>query len=289
MVIGVTLADGRDVVVKVRAPSPRLRGCVQVQRRLAAVGFPCPTPITDLSDLEGAVANAETFDGSGADLPSSGRDPAPFAAGLALLIAMAPAPDDVPPLGPAPPWTAWNHGSDALWPAADDYEGDLNVVGGPAWIDDAGAAARERLTAQRESTVIGHGDWYTGNLRWHGSKLSVVHDWDSVLIDTEAAIAGFAAGVYPTVHAGSEASVAETEDFIRDYVAARGRAFTDDEVECAWAAGVWLRAFDSKKQFAKGEPIRSLTRAEASRRLARAGVGPIRSRSPRWHRGPGSR
>lgn len=276
LVIGLGLADGRDVVVKVRAQSSRLRGCVEVQRRLASAGFPCPTPITDVSDLEGAAANAETLDGAGADLPTSGRAPAPFAGGLALLIAMAPAPEDVPPLDPAPPWTAWNHDGDGLWPAADDYDGDLNSVGGPAWIDAAGAAAWERLSAHRNATVVGHGDWYTGNLRWDQSTLHVVHDWDSVLIDTEAAIVGFAAGVYPTVHAGSEASVTETEGFITHYVATRGREFTDDEVECAWAAGVWLRAFDSKKQFAKGQAIRSLTEGEAAERLLRAGVGPIR-------------
>ncbi|MDP9207218.1 MAG: hypothetical protein M3O65_01700, partial [Actinomycetota bacterium] len=37
-VTGLRLADGREVVVKARAPSPRLRGCLATQAALAGAG-----------------------------------------------------------------------------------------------------------------------------------------------------------------------------------------------------------------------------------------------------------
>lgn len=98
----------------------------------------------------------------------------------------------------------------------------------------------------------------------------MVHDWDSVIADSEAALVGFAAAVFPTLRAGDEATVAETDGFVAAYAATTGRPFSRDEQEVAWAAGVWLRAFDAKKQHASGEPIRSLTEAEAAERLERA-------------------
>ncbi len=90
--------------------------------------------------------------------------------------------------------------------------------------------------------MVAHCDWCTGNLRWDGDELHVVHDWDSTIVDTEAAVVGFAAGVYPAVHAGSEATVEESQAFTRR------QAFDRDEMECCWAAGVWLRAYEPRSR-----------------------------------------
>jgi aminoglycoside phosphotransferase (APT) family kinase protein len=147
-----------------------------------------------------------------------------------------------------------------------------NAVVGPQWIDDAGRRARDRLRVGQTSAVIGHGDWYAGNLRFEDDRLVVVHDWDSVIADSESTLVGFAAAVFPTTNAGEEATVAETEAFLAAYAAARGRRFSADERERSWAAGVWLRAFDSKKQHALGQPVRSLTEQGAPERLRRAGA-----------------
>jgi hypothetical protein len=46
MVSGLRLADGRDVVVKVRADDGRAVSCVAAQARLAGRGFPCARPLT---------------------------------------------------------------------------------------------------------------------------------------------------------------------------------------------------------------------------------------------------
>jgi hypothetical protein len=46
LVIGLRLADDREVVVKVRPDSPRIAACVEVQRRMFQAGYPCPEPLT---------------------------------------------------------------------------------------------------------------------------------------------------------------------------------------------------------------------------------------------------
>jgi hypothetical protein len=120
---------------------------------------------------------------------------------------------------------------------------------------------------------VGHGDWYTANVRWVGDQLLVVWDWDSVISAPEPVVAGLAAAVYPATREGTEATVGETEGFLVAYGAARGRTFSPDEAEQAWAAGLWNRSFDAKKQFATDGHPRSLTEEEAAERRRRAGAG----------------
>jgi hypothetical protein len=107
----------------------------------------------------------------------------------------------------------------------------------------------------------------TDNLRWHGNRLLVAYDWDSLIADSEAVIAGLAAAIYPAL-----ATVTETHDFLDAYATARGRLFSPSELQRCWAAGVWTRAFDAKKQHAAEQPVISLTQDEAHERLRRAGI-----------------
>lgn len=144
---------------------------------------------------------------------------------------------------------------------------------GPAWIDDAGRRARDRLRAGASEAVIGHCDWLADNLRWDGDNLLVVHDWDSVTADSEAVLVGFAAALYSTASAEELATVEETRRFLVAYGDARGREFSADELERSWAAGVWTRAYDAKCQHAAGQPVRSLSENAARERLRRAGIG----------------
>jgi hypothetical protein len=266
-VVGVRLTDGREVVVKVRAAAPRTVACTAVQRRLFESGYPCPRPLAGPAPLDDYEATAESHAPGGNVLPGSGRAARPFAVALARLVALAPSPEAVPSLAPAPPWTAWDHDQGGLWPWPEDQDVDLNEVDGPGWIDAAGQAARQRLRDGHDRAVIGHGDWFTGNLRWHGSRLLVAHDWDSLIADSEAVIAGLAAAIYPAL-----ATVTESHDFLAAYAAARGRPFSPGELQRCWAAGVWTRAFDAKTQHAAGQPVISLTQGEADDRLRRAGL-----------------
>jgi Ser/Thr protein kinase RdoA (MazF antagonist) len=267
-VIGARLADGREVVVKVRPAAPRTVACIEVQRRLFESGYPCPRPLAGPAPLGEYEATAESYVSGEVMLPASGRAAEPFAAALARLVALAPSPEEVPSLAPNPPWTAWNHDQGGLWPWPDDLvDLDLNEVDGPGWIEAAGQAARQRLREGDDRAVIGHGDWFTDNLRWRGNRLLVAYDWDSLIADSEPVIAGLAAAIYPAL-----ATVTETRDFLAAYAAGRGGSFSPGELERCWAAGVWTRAFDAKKQHAAGHPVISLTQGEAHERLRRAGL-----------------
>ena len=159
---------------------------------------------------------------------------------------------------------------DELWPQPDDREGDLNAHAGDQWLDDIGSA-REQLLAQ--PAVIGHRDWYSANLR-RNRRLHIVHDWDSVIAQPEAAIAGQAAAIWPgTGLPGEVATVQQSEQFLAAYEHAAGHSWTDHEVRAAWAAGLWTRAFDAKKASLVGaDPANALTKAEAEERCRLAGL-----------------
>jgi Ser/Thr protein kinase RdoA (MazF antagonist) len=266
-------ADDREVVVKVRPDSPRIAACVDVQRRMFQAGYPCPQPLTGAATLGDGVATAEAYVPGGALLPSADHAARAFAEAFARLIRLAPRPAEVPGLDPAPPWAAWNHAEDGLWPCPEDPVVDLGKVAGQKWIDDAGRRARDRLRAGESAAVVGHCDWLAGNVRWSGDALLVVHDWDSVIADSEAVLVGFAAALYSTVSADELATVEDTERFLVAYCRARGRERSADELERSWAAGVWTRAFDARHQHAVGLPITSLSESEARERLGRTSTG----------------
>jgi hypothetical protein len=272
-VIGLRLADGREVVVKVRPDSPRIAACVAVQRRVFQAGYPCPQPLTGAAPFGDDVGTAEAYVPGGAMLPSADHAARGFAEAFARLIRLAPRPAEVSTLAPAPSWAAWDHSGDGLWPCPEDLDVNLNEVAGPEWIDDAGRRAYDRLRASRSEAVIGHCDWLAGNLRWSGDALLVVHDWDSMTADSEAVLVGFAAALYSTVREDELATVEDTERFLVAYCHARGREFSASELERSWAAGVWTRAYDAKYQYTAGQPITSLSESEARERLGRAGTG----------------
>lgn len=268
-VIGTRLADGREVVVRVRPAAPRIGACAEVQRRVFESRYPCPQPLAGPAPLGEYAATAESYLPGGAMLPGSGRAAQPFAAALAQLVHLAPRPEHVLSLAPAPGWAAWNHRQGGLWPRPEDLDADLNQVDGAGWIDAAGQAARQKLHEGQDQVVIGHGDWITDNLRWDGNRLLVAYDWDSLIADSEAVIAGLAAAIYlyPAL-----ATVPETREFLDAYAIDRGRPFSRCELQRCWAAGVWTRAFDAKCEQAAGQPVTRLTEDEAQERLRRAGM-----------------
>ena len=136
-VIGTRLADGREVVVRVRSSAPRIAACTEVQRRVFDSGYPCPQPLAGPAPLGADEATAESHIAGGAPLPGSGRAAQPFAAALAQLVRLAPRPGQVPSLAPAPPWAAWNHGQGGLWPRPEGLDVDLSQAD-RAGLDDKG-------------------------------------------------------------------------------------------------------------------------------------------------------
>jgi hypothetical protein len=218
--------------------------------------------------------SAEALIDGGALLAAEQDSAARFAEALALLVRTAPDPATVSTLAPSPAWIGWDHTAQTLWPAPDDREGDLNEDPGDRWLDEIGTAAQGQLLALDRPAVIGHGDWYSQNLRWINRRLYVVHDWDSVATQAEAAIAGQAAAVWPgTGLPGEVATVAQSEQFLTAYERASGRSWTDRDIRAAWAAGLWTRAFDAKKASLVGaDPAASLTKTEAKDRGQLAGL-----------------
>ncbi len=272
---GLRLADGREVVVKVRPRLPRLAGCAIVHRALWTAGFPCSEPLVELQPLDGYAATAEGL------VPDAGQPPPKSelarlsAAGLARLVELAPGPRLVPSLAPSPSWTGWDHIEPGLWPAPEDRDVDLNACPGLRWLDHIAAAVRGHLRGYRGDPVIGHGDWHPENRRWHDSQLIAVHDWDSVICQPEPAIAGLAAASVLGIDGPAPlANVQDSAAFLDAYQHARGRRWTSGDYAACWAAGLWQRAFDAKTRSLDGDPEQILTRHEARARLRLAGLDP---------------
>jgi hypothetical protein len=273
-VTGLRLTDGREVVVKARPPAPRLRGCLAVQAALAAAGFPCPRPLAGPAPLWRLAATAEQLV-PGGDLLAPGPDAAGrLARLLAELVRLAPDPAAVPTLRPSPPWAAWDHDRPGLWPPPDDREGNLDDHPGPAWLDRVAAAVRAHLAALHLRRVVGHADWESQNIRWRGDRPLAVHDWDSAVAQPEAVVAGLAAAVWPAAGGpGEAATVSQTGQFLTAYEEARGRPWTAAERQACWAAGLWVRAFNAKKErLAGGGPQLDRLADEVGERAAGAGL-----------------
>lgn len=272
-VVGVRLADGRDVVIKIRPGSSRLEATTEVQRLLHLKGFPCPGVIAGPAPFGDLVATAESY------VPSHGGppDPPPPAATAQLLAALVdatPRAEEFPALDPAPPWVGWDHPGAELWPWPDDLDVDMNEHAGPDWVDDLARRIRARLATVDEPPVIGHIDWEAHNLDWDEGTPVLVHDWDSLAIRAEASIAGAAATVYPCDGiTAMAATIDETAAFLDAYASARPAAWSARADQIAWCSGLWVITYNAKKESLGGGAgyLEHLER-EHVERSARAGI-----------------
>lgn len=273
-VTGLRLRDGRHLVIKVRPAAPRHRGCTAVQGWLSAAGYPAPEPLAGPDRIGDDDVTAERLVTGGLML----RDAEPaadlFAAALARLVRLAPALSVVPSLDPVPPWARWDHDQSGTWPAPVAGTTDLNDGVGPRWLDQVAARARIRLVADRGRPVVGHVDFESQNVRWRGRQLSCVHDWDSAAVRSEAAIAGLASAVFPAIgRAPATATVAGSRRFLSAYAEARGRPWRPEEEQVAWAAGVWVLAYNARVELTEGRSrLAERLAADAESRLALAGI-----------------
>jgi hypothetical protein len=280
-VVGVQLPDGRQVVVKARpVPPARADVCAEVQASLSAIGFPCPMPLTGPRPLGALTATAETYLPGGEILPAGAELTVTSARALARLVALTPPARTVPELDPPPPWAWPQHQQGRIWPRPDDLDTDLNAYPGPGWLDALGDRIRHHFAHTATSPyppVVGHVDWEAQNLRWAGDgSLHAVHDWDSLAIQPEEVIAGLAAAVHTADgRPGTEATTEQAHRFLTSYQQARGRTFTPHEIQTAWAAGLWVRAFNAKKAALDPHtagPILNRLADEAAERLRIANI-----------------
>jgi hypothetical protein len=131
---------------------------------------------------------------------------------------------------------------------------------------------RRRLLAADLPCVLGHGDFEAQNLRWRDGGIWAVHDWDSLAWQPEAALVGAASGAFASASPPTLAPVESSATFVATYQEARGRRFTADELEVAWAASLWTPAHNARWEALHGtRPVsRDAVRAQAAERLRRA-------------------
>lgn len=277
MVFGLRLTGGAEVVVKARADDGRAVSCVAAQARLAGRGFPCARPLTPVVGVGPLAVHAEEFRPGGEVLHGDSPEVAVrcaevFARLMAELaehsqVADAPL---TPPL-PNPPWVRWDHADDGIWPAMDFLDNrDQSLV--PTYIVEAAGRSRRRLLAADLPCVLGHADFEAQNLRWHGDQLWAVHDWDSLAWQPEAALVGAASGAFASDGPPTLAPIASSEAFLVAYQRLQARSFTAAEVEVAWAASLWMAAYNAR-EFAlfDADPAgRDALRVQAAERLRRA-------------------
>jgi hypothetical protein len=273
-VFGLRLADGTDVVVKARADEGRAASCVTAQARLAERGFPCARPLTPVVGVGSLAVHAEEFRPGGDVLHGDSPQVAVrYAEVFARLMAELADVTVTPPL-PNPRWVRWDHTDAGVWPSIDFLdERDQNAV--PGYVVDTAERARERLLAAGLPGVLGHADFESQNLRWHGRQVWAVHDWDSLAWQPEAALVGAASEAFASAGPPTLAPIDSSEAFLVAYQDIRGRTFTVAEQEIAWAASLWPAAHNARWEALHGDAPVSGTalRAQAAERLRRANAG----------------
>jgi hypothetical protein len=267
-VFGLLLPDDRRVVVKIRPWSNRRQPCYEVHRFLWERGFPCPEPLGPPQRHSGLAVSFENYLPDGENLSRGASAAAALGRVLAELVRMTPLANTVSGLEPDYGFMRWNELGDG-WPSTTDIQEDLNSITEPAWIERCAALVRPRLRDSVLPALIGHGDWWSENVRWKDGKLYAVDDWDSIVCMPEPAIAGVAAALF----ADGQSTVAESAIFLDTYMDASAGNWTQAETQMAWAAGLWARLFDARKLTLQGvSGFADALKPEVQERLDRAGI-----------------
>jgi hypothetical protein len=261
-VVGVRLADGREVVLKRRADeSGRARRCVTAQRLLAEQSFPCPRPLTEAIVSDGVAVHAEELvRGGEVEQDDSSRAAARSAAHLCDLIRRLAGLPVEPPL-PNPEWVRWESLPDRK-----------NTASVPQWIEETTRRVQTKLAGSDLPRLVGHADWEAQNMHWSHGELLAVHDWDSLALLPEAGLVGTASGVFATYGRPMLAPIGSSAAFLDAYEDARGRPFSAHEREVAWAASLWVALHNACDELTYDRPRLTYDslRAQRLERLARA-------------------
>jgi hypothetical protein len=267
-VFGIVLGNGQCVVAKIRSWQERLIPCGQVHRQMWEAGFACPEPLGPPQRYANLAVSFERYLPGGEPLPRGPEAAQELGRVLAELVKSAPPASSFLGLSPAWGFMRWDDPGEA-WPPATDIAADLNTQPEPHWIERSARLARSILRENKLPPVIGHGDWWSDNIRWEGGRLLAVDDWDSLVSLSEPAIAGVAAALF----AFGQSTLAESNEFLNAYIAASGRHWTTLEYQIAWAAGLWARLFDARKESMRGSlEFATLLEGEVEERLDRAGA-----------------
>lgn len=272
-VVGVRTLDGAEVVVKSRPDSPRFDDVLAVQRHLHAAGQPVPEPLGRVHRHAGRAVSVERLVAGGHHRGPTEGAASDFAAVFHDLVDAAPAAAQHPSLSHDPPaWVNWGDDASRLWPERDSPGGEIRSPG-PSDVDDAGRDAAAVLHAVDREPVIVHADFEDQNVRWQGTRIHVVHDWDSLAALPECAAVGAVAAIWPAGVVSWCATIDQAADFIAAYERHRGAPFDPVETRAAWAAALWHRAFNARKDAADGGGTQlELFRRDVAALRARAGL-----------------
>lgn len=251
---GVTLSDGRDVVVKAHQPpvSRAFLGAVcRIQHALAVDGFPAPAVVSGPHRLGRGYATVEAWLGG---RRHDGHDPAyrqAMAETLAELVARC-----------RPFLLRFRHHGRSLhvlrrgdlWPTPHSRLFDFEATArGAAWIDAIGRRALVQMAEVKRAgdVVLAHGDWRAGNLRFDArrGRISAVYDWDSLGPGREPVHVGAVAHAFCADWERAEPkapSVEEIRSFVAEYEEARGRPFGTRERRALAASLTYATAYTAR-------------------------------------------
>ncbi len=258
---GFELADGRVIAVKVRPASTRMAAGDVAHRLVQAAGIDCPALLAGpepIGDSPGMVVTAENWRADGAVWPTD--DPAGSYGRLQAQLVAACAGLDPALLAPPPQWLHYDHiDPGRLWPPAasaawdpEQIERDL-----PSGLTAMARSARHRLLAANLPDVVGHGELNGVHIRWlegaNGQPTPIVHGWEELAGRPEAVLVGCLAANYNELPDDSRiAPVAQGRRVLAAYQAERGQAFTDEEIEVAWAASAWVGCYNAAFEHLRG-------------------------------------
>ena len=268
-VFGLRLESGNRVVVKVQrghldeGRTDALAAAVEAQRLLASSGYPCPAPLDGPATTAGLTATVDSWLDEG--VPGDAHRPATrravvrsLAEHVELLRALPAAHRDA--LRHPPAWAVYQGGP---WPTPHDPVFDFSSTPPEhAWVDEVAARAAAVLTrggSPVAERLVGHSDWYCGNLRFspttaaqteHDDAVRVTSswDWDSLVVESWPVIAGMAAASFTdSSTSGAQAPTPEeTAAFLAEADDARGRSSTPDEQRTAAAMVSWTLAYNAR-------------------------------------------
>ncbi len=257
-VAALTLAGGRDVVVKAlppRYPARFVAAARQAQAHLAAHGFPAPVPVGAPAPIGRGIAGAETLlHDPGARVPAARARPQ-SAAALARIVELAaqlPA-DQVEGLSPHPLDTP---GDGALYPEPHNPMFDFTIDTAATRHVDALARQAVRVRALDDhAPVVAHTDFAARNVRFEADGVCAVFDWDSLAIVAESVAVAQAAVTWNALAEPGEAlapSPEEVAGYVRDYERASGAPFTAVQWAAAGGAALWVLAYSARCELSLG-------------------------------------